>query len=441
MRRVGPLCVGLLALVVALSCNRGAPMSHVRIGLKGTDAQVAVAVVERAVESVAGKASVRTVACSDAAVVSVSMGAGNADVAAAAAVNEALAKVAMPPHVTVDVRAVADEIVVFAVRGPDPFVARKFVDAQLKGALSSVAGVVVVKVVGGKQEKQVRVDLERLMARDLTLSEVAAAAGGGASLEATVVRDPDAAPNDGMMKAVLPPPGPNAVLLTDVASVGLASAGEPLRRDGAVEVRVLGSAAARVAVLKAALGVSAPEGITVSALDDDSIEGVDVVVVDGTAAQLQDVQRAALSIPGVRLADEPYSVRVVVDTVRAALIGVHVHDVERVAAMAAGDGLVLLRNTENVVVRLDRAMGPELLGQLVVARTPAGPVRLGDVARIESSAPRSDRLDGKPLARVRVLFDVGVRKIALASLERELRALKGVQASIERDDVGAGICP
>lgn len=416
-------------------------MSHVRIGLKGTDAQVAVAVVERAVESVAGKASVRTVACSDAAVVSVSMGAGNADVAAAAAVNEALAKVAMPPHVTVDVRAVADEIVVFAVRGPDPFVARKFVDAQLKGALSSVAGVVVVKVVGGKQEKQVRVDLERLMARDLTLSEVAAAAGGGASLEATVVRDPDAAPNDGMMKAVLPPPGPNAVLLTDVASVGLASAGEPLRRDGAVEVRVLGSAAARVAVLKAALGVSAPEGITVSALDDDSIEGVDVVVVDGTAAQLQDVQRAALSIPGVRLADEPYSVRVVVDTVRAALIGVHVHDVERVAAMAAGDGLVLLRNTENVVVRLDRAMGPELLGQLVVARTPAGPVRLGDVARIESSAPRSDRLDGKPLARVRVLFDVGVRKIALASLERELRALKGVQASIERDDVGAGICP
>jgi multidrug efflux pump subunit AcrB len=153
------------------------------------------------------------------------------------------------------------------------------------------------------------------------------------------------------------------------------------------------------------------------------------------------VQRIALSIPGVRLADLPTSVRVVVDAARVQQLGVRPEAVARTIRIAADDGFVLVRNTENVVLRLERAMGIELLGQLTVARTLAGPVRLSDVAAIESAPGRSDRLDGKPVQRLRVLFDVGVRKNALASLERELRGLKGVQALIERDDVGAGVCP
>ena len=443
MKRVA---VVVVAAVTALSaCNRTAPLSRARVTIKSPAAAAAVVAVEAALASLPGQRGLRSVVCGRSGVVDVNAGsAAGADLAAA--VQKALGPLPLKVaggEVFPDVRALPDEVVVFAVRGADPFVARDFVDDELAGPLSKVEGVVAVKVLGGRQQRQVRVDLERMLARDVSLPELAAAAGGGASLETTVIRDPDAVKDaaPSMMKMALPPPGPNAIRLIDVATVGLASAGEPLRRDGAVEVRVLGAPGSRAAVIKAALAVIRPAGVDVAALDEDSIEGAGVVVVGASAEQLQQVQLALLSVPGVRLADAPVRVRVVVDEARARQLSVHPDDVERVASIAAGDGLVLMRNTENVVLRLDRAITGELVGQLVVARTAAGPVRVLDVARIELDPGRSDRVDGKPAQRLHVVFDVGVRKNALAALDQRLRALSGVQAVIERDDVGAGLCP
>ncbi len=428
----------VVVVVVALcSCQRAPPMTRVRVSLEGDGATAAVVVVEGAVSSLAGSRSVRSVACADAAVVEV-----NAGPDAAAAVKDALAKVKLPADVFVDVRTVEDEVVVLAVRGSDPFVARTFVDAQLATPLSKVAGVVGVKVLGGRRERQVRVDLERMLARDVSLPELAQAAGGGASLEATIVRDQGSPPAEPTMtKGAEPTPSSAAVKLVDVATIGPASAGEPLRRDGAVSVRVLGAAGARAAVIKAAAAVARPAGIDVAALDDDSVESADLILIDATPEQVLQAQRTVLGIPGVHLAENPSSLQVIVDEKRALELGVSSNDVARVAAIAAGDGFVLVRNTENVVLRLERAVPLELMGQLIVARSAAGPVRLLDVARIETRPARSDRLDGKAVQRLRLSFDVGVRKRALAALDQELRSLKGVRALIERDDIGAGVCP
>ena len=62
---------------------------------------------------------------------------------------------------------------------------------------------------------------------------------------------------------------------------------------------------------------------------------------------------------------------------------------------------MLVRNTENIPLRFDRALPAELAGQLVLASSAAGPVRLLDVATVMSAPARSDRLDGQSLRRRR----------------------------------------
>lgn len=443
MNRGHVVIVGTGLCLALSACHAKVPGQRLRVTLKGDKASAAVVVVEQALRTLAGvgaAGSLRSVGCVDDAIVALSMPAQK-DVEATTAIKEAIRMTSTPGHVSVEVSAVNDAVVVFAVRAPDAVSARTFVDAQLIAPIAQVPGVVDVQVLGGRQERQVRVDLEKMMALDVSLPEVAQAAGGGSSLLATIVRDGGVAPVLSSEKGVGMPPSAAAVMLIDIASIGVASAGEPLRRDGAVEVRVYGNPSARGAVIAAALGVQRPGGIEVSPLDDDSVEGVDVLVFAATAASVAEVHALLLDVPGVRLPDLPQRVRVTIDEERARQLGVRASDVAQVKAIAAGDGFVLIRNTENVVLRLDRAVSVELMGQLVVSRTAAGPVRLLDVARIESVSGREDRLDGQPVQRLHVVFDVGVRKVALAALDQRLRSLAGVRAIVERDDVGAGVCP
>ena len=407
--------VVVVAVGVSVGCKgSGAPMSRTRVVIDGAGDKD-VAVVEAAVSAVAGVNRVRSVVCADHAVVVVDGG----DVGEAVRGAQAKLSAQQAPQVTQE----ANEIVVFRVGGADAFAARVAVDKLLRPALSTVPGIKSIAVRGGKTGRRVELDLASLLLRDVTVGEAVAVVGGPASLETMVVKTVTPQPESlSMQKAALPPAQPGDVKLTDVARVGTLPVGEPLRRDGAVEVRVFGDAA-RAAVVDAANGVVFTDGVVLAVIDDDNVEEVDVIVP--AAVSKDDVHRAIAAIPGVRVKDDDTALAIVVDDARVRALGVDKDAVDRVVAVAKG-GLTVMRNTENVVVVLQGPPSVELLSQLVVSRTPAGPVRLFDVATLSLVPARRERLNGQPASRLALTLAVGVRKNALASLDERLRPFAGV---------------
>ncbi len=473
---VSAVVAAVLGVVALGGCPRGAPLTRARVALientarlpgtalpassssdGGSDVMAAAVAVERAVADarinrIKTSGSVHTAFCGSTAVAPGSLAAGHQKGGGAVvvvvdgidgpALDGVLAKAGLAPNISATTETLDDDVAVLAVRSADPFVARDFVDRALRPALSAVKDVTRVDVVGGKRQRQVLIDLRKMLAVDLTISEILFVAGGGTSLEATVAKSSVPPQSEPMIKAALasPQPGELRVMLSDVADIGLFPVGEPLRRDGAVEVRVSGPPSARDAVLAAALKIEGPAGLEVAPLDDDSVEGVDVIVA-GTPAEVDDLRRELLAIPGVRFGEEAQALHIEVDADRAQKLSVSPFAAAAVVDVAvAPGGHVLLRNTENVAVRLKGEVPPELLMQLVVARTAAGPVRLLDVATLVATPARADRLDGQPAQRVRVLFDVGVRKNALAAVEQAV-ARRGKKAILERRDVARGVCP
>jgi multidrug efflux pump subunit AcrB len=416
-----------------------APVKVTLTGAAGAriDGGAAADLVEHAVSGIPLVTQVRSARCGDGAVVVVKGATVEAVHGAVTAVQSQL-----PPGSFPLVGRIDDDVAVFAVRAKDPFAARDVAERALRPALSAVPGVSVVDVRGGKRSPQVQLDLARLVAHDVTVLEVLRAVGGASSLEATVVKSvlpPGAvrAPPS-LTKAAPAPPveGEVRVLLPEVATVGLLPVGEPLRRDGAVEVRVKG-AAARDAVVAAVKGVALGDGVTVAALDDDSVEGVDVVVAGGDVVSLQ---RELLAIPGVRLLAPRTALRVDVDAEKAKALGVSLDDVAALVDVVRR-GRVVLRNTENVTVTLAGEVAPELLSQLVVQRTPQGALRLLDVATVSVAPSSEDRLDGRPATRLRVQLDVGVRKNALAAIHQALQRHPELNTAVEDAGLADAVCP
>jgi len=426
------------------------PMGRVAVSVHANDvaaAAAALTVLEAAVR-LPGIANVRTTSNGRDGVVIIE-GSDVAALTVALGSAVAAARPRLPKDVDVDVARVDDDVAVFAVRGKDVFAARDWVEGSLRPALAVMPGVTGVVVSGGLREKQVQVDLARMLAKDVTLVDVLRAAGGGASLETTIVKSvlPASAPPPpppSMMKMAERPPqeGEVRVLLPEVADIGLLPVGEAGRRDGGIEVRVLGSIAHTVvadpkAVIAAGLAVPLPAGIEMTLLDDSSVEGVDIIVVVAGGSG-EALQRELLDVPGVRLLPPRQTLSVEVDAVRAALLGVDAAEVNKVVD-AALRGHTLVRNTENVVLRLKSEPSPELLLQLVVGTTKGAPVRLSDVATVNAEPTCSDRIDGKPALRLRVVFDVGVRKNALTSVISAV-SFSRLPASIEPTDPAAALC-
>lgn len=311
-----------------------------------------------------------------------------------------------------------EDLVVFAVRGADPVVAAAFATGAFRDAVGAV-GDVSVDVASEKSEPQVHLDLARLLALDVLPLEALRAVGGASTPEAALVKSSvPRAPS--LVKAPLPAPveGEVRVYLRDVAEFVDVNDGLG-RRDGAVSVRVKGSADRRDAVVKAAerAAAAAPAGVIVAVLDDDSVEEVEVVL---RGPSLEAAQKELLAIPGVRPGEGETRLRVVVDPVKAALLSVARADVDDLADLV-DRGHVVLGNTRNTRVRFGKELTLELASQLAVARTAAGAVRLGDVATLTREPAQRDLLDGEPAVTLRLLLDVGVRKNALASIEQTLR--------------------
>jgi hypothetical protein len=331
----------------------------------------------------------------------------------------------------VDVAALGDVIADFAVRGPDPFTTRQAIDTVLLPALRSIAGAESFEVHGGRRERQVALDAERLLATDVALPEVLAALRAASSLEQTVLKTTP------------------LVRLADVAAIGDAPAGEALRRDGAVQVVVRGHRRApppppRRSMLDAAKRVTLPAGITLAALDDASDEAAAVRLRGASPADVDELRRALLAIPGVRPVTPSAELRLTLDKAGARAHGLAT-DVAAQLVRAADDGVVLDVGGAPVRVMLAAATTPEALLSVVVARRDAGasgeagrPVRLFDIARSAGgSSEHTDRLDRHPAVRVRLRFDVGARKAALAEVDAAVatwaKARPAAFAVVERD--------
>jgi multidrug efflux pump subunit AcrB len=430
-----------LAVPVALArCPSGRPATtQIVVALSGGDAadhSAAVAVVEdilTAPELVSG--GLRSSSCprGGAVLLSTSAPATNAAANARAALDVARTTGRIPAGVVLDVSARSEVIAHFAVRGIDPFVARAAVDAVLLPALRSVGGADAFEVHGGRREQRVALDPERLLAAEVALPEVLSAVRSASALDKIVLKES---------------PG---VRLVDVATVGSVSAGEPLRRDGALEIVVRGTRRARRSMLDVLQRVTLPAGVVAVALDEASDEVVAVRIRGATPDDIDDLRRTLLAIPGVRTATSVAAPTFVVDKDAARARGVDPGSLGPLVRLA-DDGVVVDGPDGPVRIVVAQAATPEALLSLVVAqRTPeqGGPVRLFDVARVAAGlTERTDRLDRHPAVRLLLRFDVGARRSGLTEVAAGVaawsKARPGAFAIVERaHDVALfdAVCP
>jgi len=405
----------VLAVPVALAkCPTDRPTTtQVMVALSGGDAADHAAAAAAAEDALAApelaSGGLRSSSCPRAGLVllSTSAPAVNAVAHARTALDAARAAGRLPAGVVLDVTARSEVIAHFAVRGPDPFAARDAVDTTLLPALRSITGADALEVHGGRRERRVALDPERLLATDVALPEVLAAIRASPSLDGVVVKT---AP---------------LVRLADVAAVGASPSGEALRRDGALEVIVRGSRRARRSMLDVPQRIALPTGVTVVALDDASDEAVAVRVRGGDEAAVDELRRALLAIPGARPTTPTATASLAVDKAAARARGIDPVAAAPLVRMA-DDGVVLDHPPGPVRVVVARAATPEALLSLIVARRPAdqgGPVRLFDLARVTNGlAERRDRLDRHPAVRVGLRFDVGARKAALKDIDAAVAA-------------------
>jgi multidrug efflux pump subunit AcrB len=415
-----------------------------------------VAVVERAVASLPGLRRLRSVGCATGGAVLLELE-GNAD--PAAVVHGALVanKGPLPPGAgAIAIAPVDDDLVLLSVRADDVFAARAFVDASMVPALRAIPGVRDVVVSGGRLERQLRLDPERLLATDVSLPEVLATVKAASDL------------NKAEVKRL---PGNVSIFLRDVARVELAPAGERVRKDGGIEVRVRGHHGAAGAAARAARAIAPPAGMAVAMLDDDSVEVVTVLVsrlgaggaADGDSAAVvaanaavdaafADVAAAALSVPGVHTFRRSRTVSLTLDRARLVQQGLSAREISTITETAAIATTGLMVETASGPLRLVVAAvsTPEaLLRTRVASRSDGTAVRLFDVARATVvDEQRRDRVDQHDARRLRLSFDAGVRQRALDELEARLaaisRAKPGVSIVVERDRDSApldAVCP
>jgi len=470
-RRAFALTSSLLVLTASTTLLSACPQlmtseaetTRVVVSLRAAEAEAvgkAVVVVEGAVARVEGVRRVRSVGCASGGVVVVERDARHTE--PVTAIHDALTAraAALPVGISpLKVTGLGHDVRLLSVRGADPFVARAFVDTQLLAALQAVPGVSEVVVSGGRREQQLRIDPERLLAADISLPEVLTAIRTASDLDKTVIK----MSSDGAR-----------ILLRDVSVTETGSVGEPVRKDGGVEVRVRGSASSVGAVDDVIAAATAPPGLFVAVLDDDSVEVVTVLVSrNGDQLQQQgdpvvaaaadsavdaafaDVAAAALGIPGIHTFRRGRSLQLTLDRKRLDALGLSTSEraaLSDVTAIATS-GLELASPRGPLRVLLGTAATPEALLSTRVATRRVGadkvPVRLFDVARAAFvEEQRAERVDLKPARRLRLSFDAGVRKPALADLDTRLAAIRharpGISILVERDDDTApldAICP
>lgn len=444
-------CPQLRALVSPSSSSR------VIVALDAGEAESvgkALAVVERAVVGVPGVVHVRSVGCTTGGAAIIE---GSANATAVHAAVSAVAQ-ALPPGISpLRVDTIAADVRVLSVRAADPFAARAFVDTSLLPALQALGDVGVV-VSGARREKQVRIDPERLLAADVALPEVLTTIRTASDLD----------------KAVIKSSPLGTIRLRDVAVIDTGSAGEPLRKDGGVQVRVRGNASRGSAIDAAIATAPLPTGVSVATLDADSVEVVTILVSREGAPQQQpdpvvvaaadsavdaawaDVAAAALAIPGVHTFRRGRHLQLTLDRQRVEALGLNSSERQGLADVAsiATTGLQLTtRGGGSMRVLLGTAATPEALLSTRVATRRTGttttPVRLFDVARAAFvEEQRLERVDGRSARRLRLSLDAGVRKVALADLDTRLAAIRaarpGIAVTVERDGDTAPldvVCP
>ena len=417
-------------------------------------APLGVAVVERALSSMTGLRHQRSVSCTAGGAVLVHVDDSDdpaALVHAAIVAHQGALPAGADP---ISVTAIDDDLLLVSVRADDVFAARAFVDATLVPVLRNVTGVTSVVVSGGRMERQLRLDPERLLATDVSLPEVLAAARMASDLDKVEVKRL---------------PGNVAILLRDVARVEWAPAGERVRKDGGIEVRVRGHRRATGPATRALLAVAPPAGTNVAVLDDDSVEVVTVLVsrqgpaseADGSAvvaanaaveAAFADVAAAALGVPGVHTFRRSRTVSLTLDRARLVAQGLSPGEIATISetATVATSGLMLPTAEGPLRVVIATASTPEALMRTRVAtRADGAAVRLFDIARASLvDEQRHDRVDQHNARRLRLSFDAGVRQRALAELETRLAAIAtarpGISVVVERDRDTApldGLCP
>lgn len=421
-----------------------------------------LAALERTLHSVPGLQRVRSVGC-----------AGGGAVLVHLAVDDGLAANGLDPaalvHGTIDaaklalpagsgpaaVRALHDDLALLTVHGDDVFAARAWVDDTLVPAVKGVGGVYDVAIVGGRTERQLRLDPERLIAADVSVAEVLAAVKAASDLDKAEVKRL---------------PGDVTIFLRDVARLEDAPAGEKLRKDGGIEVRVRGHRAARSSARRAIKALAPPAGLQVAVLDGHSIETVTLLVArrgrggaaeDAAAAvaadaavnaAFADVAAAALSVPGVHTYRRGRALQLTLDRERLTARGFTAAEASAVAdvATAATTGLTVKSARGPLKVVLGAVSTPEALMRTRVLTTSAGhAVRLFDVARATlAEEQRRERLELHDARRLHLSFDAGVRQRALPELEARLEAIRaarpGVQIVVERDGDTApldAVCP
>jgi|GEM_PF-1492980 len=469
--------IGALVLVAGVMLAVGCSLfddghQRVLVTIPATEAEAApvgVAVVERALASLPGLRRLRSVGCATGGAVLLEIEGAPGDVTTdpAAVVHGALVanKGAMPPGAgPIAIKPIDNDLVLMSVRADDVFAARAFVDATVVPALRAIPGVRDVVVSGGRLERQLRLDPERLLATDVSLPEVLATVKAASDL------------NKAEVKRL---PGNVSIFLRDVARVEFAPAGERLRKDGGIEVRVRGHRSAAGAATRAARAVVSPADMAVALLDDDSVEVVTVLVsrlgssdsttggrmnsVDGDSAVISaanaavdaafaDVAAAALSVPGVHTFRRSRTVSLTLDRARLVQQGLSPREITTITDTAAIATTGLVVNSAEGPLRLVVAAvsTPEaLLRTRVATRADGTPVRLFDIARATLvDEQRRDRVDQHGARRLRLSFDAGVRQRALDELETRLAAIStakpGVSIVVERDRDTApldAVCP
>ncbi len=464
------LLVCVVALLMAASCALpgfmpGADEGPTRVVVALTAAEAesvgkAIVVVESAVARVAGVVSVRSVACATGGAVIIDQQADSS--VGATAIHDALTAVAAQLPVGISplrVNALTDDVRLLSVRGGDVFAVRAFVDSELLPAIKSVGGVAEVLVSGGRRERKLRIDPERLLAANVSLPEVLTAIRTASDLDKTVIKTG---------------PGGLKIMLRDVSILETSSANEPVRKDGGIEVRVRGAPSSRGGIDKAIASVTVPAGFFVAVLDEDSVEVVTVLVSRNTGdlrqqgdpviaaaadsavdAAFADVAAAALAIPGVHTFRRGRHLQLTLDRQRLDALGLTPAERSGLADVSAvgTSGLELSSRHGPLRVLLGTAATPEALLATRVAPHRRdgvdGDVRLFDVARAAYvEEQRNERVDLRPARRLRLSFDAGVRKRALADLDSRLEAIRGARPGIgirvERDSDTApldAVCP
>jgi multidrug efflux pump subunit AcrB len=439
--------------------------ARVLVAFPAREAEVvpaALTALERTLLEVPGLQRVRSVGCAGGGAVLVhlagddGLAAGGLDPAAVVHGTIAAAKLALPAGSgPATVRSLHDDLALLTVHGDDIFAARAWVDETLVPAVKAVGGVYDVAVMGGRTELQLRVDPERLIAADVSVAEVLAAAKAASDLDKAEVKRL---------------PGDVTISLRDVARLEEAPAGEKLRKDGGIEVRVRGHRAARASVRRVLKDLAPPAGTRFALLDGHSVETVTLLVARrgrGGAAEANDVASAAdaavdaafadvaaaaLSVPGIHTFRRERRLQLTLDRERLTARGFTAAEAAAAAdvATAATTGLMVKSVRGPLRVVLGAVSTPEALMRTRVLTTRDGQaVRLFDVTRATlAEEQRRERLELHDARRLRLSFDAGVRQRALPQLEARLEAIRaarpGVQIVVERDGDTAPldvICP